>query len=127
MPLCGGGYCLTGDTREHALAFFCGSGGNGKTTFLNVVLKVLKEHACVAAMDAFTSSLSDRHSTDLAMMHGARMVTASETEANRAWAESRIKALTGGDPIKPRFIKRENSTSTPTFKLTAVATHNPLL
>ena len=28
---------------------------------------------------------------------GARLITAQETESGRRWAESRIKAMTGGD------------------------------
>jgi putative DNA primase/helicase len=31
------GYLLTGDTREHALLFIYGPGGNGKSVFLNMV------------------------------------------------------------------------------------------
>ena len=31
------GYCLTGDTREHALLFIFGPGGNGKSVFLNIM------------------------------------------------------------------------------------------
>ena len=50
------------------------------------------EYARNAAMDTFTASQTDKHPTDLAMLRGARMVTASETEEGRAWAEARIKA-----------------------------------
>ncbi len=31
------GYCLTGQTTEHALFFFYGTGANGKSVFLNVI------------------------------------------------------------------------------------------
>ena len=34
------GYCLTGDTREHALFFLHGSGANGKSTYLSVLAQV---------------------------------------------------------------------------------------
>ena len=86
------GYCLTGDIREHALLFAHGPGGNGKGVFLNIVRTIMGEYARNAAMDTFTASQSDKHPTDLAMLRGARMVTASETEEGRAWAEARIKA-----------------------------------
>jgi putative DNA primase/helicase len=81
------GYLLTGVTREHALLFIYGPGGNGKGTFLNNVAAVLGDYAQVAAMETFTDSPTDRHPTDLAMLRGARLVTASETEERRAWAE----------------------------------------
>ena len=52
---------------------------------------------------------------DLAMLRGARLVAASETEQGRSWAESRIKQLTGGDPISARFICRDWFTFKPSF------------
>jgi P4 family phage/plasmid primase-like protien len=43
------------------------------------------------------------------------------------WAEARIKALTGGDPITARFMRRDFFTFTPTFKLTISGNHKPTL
>jgi putative DNA primase/helicase len=80
------GYSLTGITREHALVFVFGSGGNGKTVFINVLTGIVADYAASAAMETFAASHSDRHPTDLAMLRGARLVTASETEEGRAWA-----------------------------------------
>jgi putative DNA primase/helicase len=121
------GYALTGLTREHALVFVYGPGGNGKSVFLNTVTGILKGYATTAAMDTFTASQSDKHPTDLAMLRGARLVTASETEEGRAWAESRIKQMTGGDPITARFMRQDFFTFTPQFKLMIVGNHKPVL
>ena len=121
------GYALTGDTREHALVFVFGPGGNGKSVFLNVMTGILGDYAATATMDAFIASHGDRHSTDLAMLRGARLVTASETEEGRQWAEARIEQLTGGDPITARFMRQDNFTYVPQFKLTIVGNHKPSL
>jgi len=121
------GYCLTGVTREHALFFVYGPGGNGKSVFLDVLRGIMGEYATVASMDAFTVSYGDKHSTDLAALAGARLVTASETEEGRQWAESRIKSLTGGDPITARFMRQDNFTYLPQFKLLIVGNHQPAL
>lgn len=121
------GYCLTADTREHALVFVSGQGGNGKSVWLNTTANVLRDYAAVAAMDTFTATRGDKHPTDVAMLHGARMVTASETEEGRSWAEARIKSMTGGDPITARFMRQDFFTFQPTFKLTIVGNHRPLL
>ncbi|WP_375458338.1 phage/plasmid primase, P4 family [uncultured Enterovirga sp.] len=121
------GYSLTGSTREHALVFIYGPGGNGKSVFLNVLSSILGDYATTAAIDTFTASAGDRHTTDLAMLRGARLVTASETEEGRAWAEARIKQLTGGDLITARFMRQDNFTFLPTFKLTIVGNHQPAL
>lgn len=68
------GYCLTGDTREHALIFLYGPGGNGKSVFLNTVSRIMGDYATTATMDTFTSSRGDKHPTELALLRGARMV-----------------------------------------------------
>jgi putative DNA primase/helicase len=121
------GYCLTGDTREHALLFGIGDGGNGKGVFLNTISGIMKDYAVAATMQTFIASSQERHSTELAMLRGARLVTASETERGRGWAEARIKALTGGDPITCRFMRQDDFTYTPQFKLTIVGNHKPEL
>jgi putative DNA primase/helicase len=122
-----GGYSLTGETREHALVFGFGNGKNGKSVWLNTHTGILKDYAATAAMDTFTASKSDRHPTDLAMLRGARLVSASETEEGRAWAESRIKQLTGGDQISARFMHKDFFTFRPSFKLTIIGNHKPIL
>jgi putative DNA primase/helicase len=121
------GYCLTGITREHALFFFYGPGGNGKGVFVNTLSLILGDYATSAPMDSFTASKHDRHPTDLASLAGARMVTASETEEGRAWAESRIKQITGGDPVKARFMRRDFFEYIPEYKLVFLGNHKPVL
>lgn len=119
------GYCLTGITREHAMWFVYGLGGNGKGVFLGTLASILANYAAVAPMEAFTASSGERHPTDLAMLRGARLVTAQETEEGRRWAESRIKALTGGDPITARFMRQDFFTFVPVFKLVIAGNHKP--
>lgn len=119
------GYNLTGSIREHALFFYYGTGGNGKGVFLNTLTGIMGDYAAVASMETFTSSGTDRHPTDLAMLRGARLVTAQETEEGRKWAESRIKAMTGGDPITARFMRQDFFTFQPSFKLNIAGNHKP--
>jgi putative DNA primase/helicase len=121
------GYCLTGLTREHALVFVHGPGSNGKTVFLNVVTGILQDYAATAAMDTVVASHSDKHPTDLAMLRGARLVTASETEEGRSWAESRIKQMTGGDRISARFMRQDFFEYVPQFKLMIIGNYKPVL
>lgn len=121
------GYCLTGVISEHALFFIYGPGGNGKSVFLNVLTHILGEYATAAPMETFTRAKFSQHPTELAMLKGARLVTASETEEGRSWAEARIKSLTGGDPITARFMRRDFFTYSPHFKLVFAGNHQPTL
>lgn len=121
------GYSLTGSTRDHALFFCYGTGGNGKGVFLNTITKLLGDYATVSPMETFTASTSDRHPTDLAGLRGARLVSAQETEEGRRWAEAKIKSLTGGDPISARFMRQDYFTFIPQFKLVIAGNHKPSL
>jgi putative DNA primase/helicase len=98
-----------------------------KGVFANVIGGILKDHTKVAPMEALTTSNAVRHETELAMLRGARLVTASETEAGKSWAEARVKQLTGGDPITARFLHRDHFTFKPTFKLLVIGNHKPAL
>lgn len=121
------GYVLTGLTREHALAFFYGTGANGKTTFLNAIIGCAGDYHRTAPIETFTASNTGQHPTDLAGLRGARLVTAIETEEGRRWAESRIKALTGGDRIAARFMRQDFFEYVPQFKLLIAGNHKPTL
>ena len=121
------GYCLTGLTREHALLFVYGPGGNGKGVLLVTITGILGSYAVTAALDTFTAAKGDRHPTDLAMLAGARFVITTETEEGRGWAEARIKAMTGGDPVTARFMRQDFFTYVPAFKLTISGNHKPAL
>jgi putative DNA primase/helicase len=85
------------------------------------------DYHVTAAMSTFIASVNDKHPTDLAGLRGARLVTASETEKGRAWAETKIKTLTGGDPVTARFMNRDFFTYQPAFKLFIIGNDCPTL
>jgi putative DNA primase/helicase len=119
------GYALTGSTQEHALFFLFGTGANGKSTFINTITEAAGDYHRTAPIETFTATNHDRHPTDLAGLRGARLVTATETEEGRRWAESKIKSLTGGDKISARFMRQDFFEYTPAFKLIIAGNHKP--
>lgn len=121
------GYCLTASTEEQVFAFLHGTGANGKSVFLQTVSAVMGDYAATAALATFTSARNEPHPTDLAGLMGKRLVTVSETEAGRAWAETRIKTITGGDPVRARFMHHDFFEFTPSFKLLVAGNHRPRL
>jgi putative DNA primase/helicase len=121
------GYGLTGEIIEHALFFWYGTGANGKSVLLSTVSGLLGDYHTAAPIETFTVSNSDRHPTDLAGLRGARLVSASETEEGRRWAEAKIKQLTGGDRIAARFMRQDFFTYQPAFKLIIAGNHKPSL
>lgn len=119
------GYCLTGSIEEHALFFGHGKGANGKSVFISTISGAMGDYSKVAPMEQFIVSTHDHHPTGLAALRGARLVTAQETEEGRRWAESKIKALTGGDRISARFMRQDFFEFLPQFKLVIIGNHRP--
>jgi putative DNA primase/helicase len=119
------GYALTGMIGEHALWFFWGKGRNGKSQYLIAVSTIMADYHCAAPIEVFTESPTDRHPTELAMLRGARLVTAVEPEKGRRWSETRIKQLTGGDPIRARFMRQDFFQYGPQFKLMFAGNNKP--
>jgi putative DNA primase/helicase len=121
------GYCMTGLTTEHVLFFLYGTGANGKGVFLNTLRGIWGDYAVVASMETFIETKYSQHSTDLAMLQGARLVIAQEVEKNKAWAEAKLASMTGGDPITARYMRQDFFTYQPKFKLMIAGNHKPSL
>jgi len=119
------GYSLTGCTREQKIHFLYGPGNNGKTVLLNAISECAGDYAKIATMEVFVEKRGGGHTTDLAMLAGARLVTASETKEGRTWDEALVKRVTGGDPVTCRFLYHDNFTYTPQFTLIIVGNFAP--
>lgn len=121
------GYCLVGETKEHQMYFGYGTGANGKGVTLNTMRDLLGSYGLEAAVETFIVADQSRHPTELADLQGARLVTCGETDEGQRWAEARIKMLTGGDPVKARFMRGDFFQYTPQFKLFLAGNHKPRL
>ena len=120
------GYMLTGDVSEEVLTFLHGSGGNGKGVFLGALLAILADYAITVPIGVFTVGSRENPEYYRARMAGARVVTASETEAGATWAESQIKELTGNEaPISARSPYGQPFEFRSQFKLIIVGNHAP--
>ena len=119
------GYALTGEIKEHAIFFGHGTGANGKSVLISTISGIMGDYHKATSIETFTASKFDRHPTEVAALQGARLVTASETERGRQWAESRIKELTGGDLVTARFMRQDFFEYRPQFKLFIAGNHTP--
>ncbi len=121
------GYTLTGLTREQALLLLHGRGANGKSTFLEVLLRLLGDYGVPSDFATFLTHQHDRVRNDIAALKGARMVTAVEAEEGRRLNESLIKQVTGGDTISARYLHQEFFSFQPAFKLFLATNHLPVI
>lgn len=120
------GYSLTGLTREQCFFVLHGSGANGKSTFLNTLLRVIGEdYAMQGNPKSFLVENNDGIRNDLAAMRGARMIVAIETGDGRRLDEALVKMVTGGESIRTRFLYQEEFQFKPQFKLWLATNHLP--
>jgi putative DNA primase/helicase len=110
------GYALTGLTTAETFAFFFGEGANGKTKIIEAVGGCMGDYRIVTPMETFLASRNERHPTEIADLCGARLVTAVETDEGRRWDAAKVKALTGGDTQKARFMHKDLFAFKPQFK-----------
>ena len=103
-----------------------GPGTNGKSTLIDVIKRVLGDHALTAAFDTFTRQRDiGKTRNDLARLHRARLVVAAESNEGRRLDEAVVKLITGGDSIAVRFLYQEIFEYTPEFKLMLVTNNRP--
>lgn len=122
------GYCLSGLTTEQVFAFLYGSGGNGKTVFIELMAMLLGDYAKKIATEMLMEHRRSpgAASPDIVALKGVRLAYAAETEEGQRLAAARVKELTGGDTLSGRVLYAKNAISfTPTHKLVIVGNHRP--
>lgn len=122
------GYALIGDVREHVLPIATGPGGNGKGVLFDTVTAIVGDVDTggygLHANEGLLSTTSS-HPTELARLFGARLVIAAEQDGKRPFAESRVKRLTGGDPITGRRMRMNFHTFDPSHTIIVVGNELP--
>ena len=119
------GWALTGDTSSQAMFILYGNGANGKSTFINTVMKLMGDYATSTPTETFMQKKGDQASNDIARLKGTRFVSAMEAEYGVKLAEAVIKRLTGDDVISARFLYGEFFDFLPTFKIFMATNHKP--
>ncbi len=121
------GLCLTGDVSMQEVYFLHGTGANGKSVFVSTLLSILGDYGRTTPAETLMVTYHPQHATSIAALRGARLVAISEVEDGSRWAESKLKELTGGTPITARFMRMDEFTFMPQFKLVITGNHKPRL
>lgn len=101
--------CLDGHIRDENFYIFSGknnTGGNGKSTIMDLLLKSLGDYACVSPVTLVTAKRETANSANsaLASIRNKRAVVMQEPESNEMIQAGVMKALTGGDRISTREL-----------------------
>lgn len=119
------GYFLTGATREQVVAFFHGTGANGKSTILDLLLWLMGTYACKLPAETLMARRGERHPTDIAQLKGVRLAVSNEIDEGEFWAESKLKELTGDQVLTARFMRMDFFTFHATHKHVIAGNHRP--
>lgn len=123
-------YCLTGLTGEQKLAFFYGSGSNGKSTLTEAIAEMMGPYAGQLNPESVTGkhqARGDQATPDLADLVGQRMVRVEELPRGEGIKENLIKALTGGAPRRVRRLNEGFFDLIPRFKAIMSGNDKPFI
>ncbi|GAA2785401.1 phage/plasmid primase, P4 family [Kitasatospora paracochleata] len=119
------GYSISGDVGAQIMPFLYGRGKNGKSVLLDVMLQLMGDYADAAPPGFLMAKAFEGHPTDLAELHGRRIIMCSELKPGDRFDEARVKLLTGGDKIKARRMRQDFFSFNPTHKLWLLGNHRP--
>ena len=122
------GYGLTGLTGEQCLVFNYGTGSNWKSTFVEIIARIMGPYCATIAFESLSGDgqrSGSQATPDLARLPGTRLVRASEPERGVQFKEALIKSLTGGEPMLVRSLNKEFFEFRPHFKMVLSGNHKP--
>ena len=123
QELCG--YSLLQYNPEQIMAILYGTGKNGKSVTIGALARVWGDYAVNIAAESLMVRRNDGPRSDLARLHGARLVTASEGESRAYLAESVVKQITGDDAITVRRLYENEFQFRPGAKIFLATNHEP--
>lgn len=122
------GYSLSGNTSEQCAFFLYGTGRNGKSTFLEVVRKIMGDYATnIQPESIMVKASTNTANSDIARLKGARFVTSVEPNEGMRLNEGLLKQLTGDDMITARKLYGDEFEFRPEFKLWMATNHKPTI
>jgi len=121
------GWSISGDISEQSMFILYGTGANGKSTFLNVIMNILGDYATSTYAETFMKRSNDTATNDIARLRGTRFVSTAETEQGKRLSEHLIKQVTGNDQLTARFLYGEYFNFVPTFKIFMASNHKPVI
>ncbi|MBL8270751.1 phage/plasmid primase, P4 family, partial [Steroidobacter sp.] len=102
------GYFLIGGNHERLIFFLYGVGRNGKSVFIETLLKLFGDYGLAAKSELIMRQRMDRDAEGaqpfLRQLRGKRLATASEVQEGKQLDPAVVKELTGRDTITVRGL-----------------------
>jgi putative DNA primase/helicase len=121
------GLALVGAHLTEILPIWWGQGGNGRSTTLKTIRLILGDYAGMAAPRLLLATRYERHPTELADLAGKRLIISIETGQDSMLDEEKVKHLTGGEPVKARYMRGDFFEFPSTWTIILVTNHKPII
>ena len=123
------GYCLTGIVSERVLFVLWGGGANGKSTFLDIIRRLLADYGHKLRREALALGKLEpgRPCPEVAGLRGKRFAYLSETKEGGQLDEALVKELTGGEYLRTRDLHEKEFGFSPEFHLWVGTNHKPVI
>jgi putative DNA primase/helicase len=121
------GYCLTGLMDEYILPFYHGSGGNGKSVYLNALRSVWGEYGAQIEHRLLFEKTGGYHLAPLAVLAGVRLAIVTDVPQAASWDVHIMKMLTGDDAITANRMHQNPITFKSTAKVDVSGNGEPVV
>lgn len=119
------GLAAIGHVYQEALIIAYGEGSNGKSTFWNVIARVLGSYAGTLSADALTVGCKRNVKPEKAELKGKRLIIAAELEEGTRLSTSMVKQLCSTDEITAEKKYKDPFSFVPTHTLVLYTNHLP--
>ena len=111
--------CLAGNNKDQKFNIWTGSGSNGKSLVITLMMESLGDYACGLPPEVLTraSTDPDKASPTMAKTKGKRFVVFEETENTDQIYVGKMKAYSGGVKIQARKLHKDVIEFYPQFKM----------
>ena len=93
------GICAIGTVKREELIIATGSGGNGKSTFFNLLARVMGDYSGTLSAEILTTGKTKNKDPEKAELRGRRLVVAAELEEGERLSTSMVKQLCSTDEV----------------------------
>jgi putative DNA primase/helicase len=126
------GYALTGVTGEDTLTFLLGTGGNGKSTLVDLLTFIIGRHYCLnrrtsVLLEKRGESNDDGQKRLNAQLYSKRLFLADEANRNMKFDQAQLKSLSTTSRLSGALLYENEMTFQSTHKIVISLDKPPIL
>lgn len=119
------GEFAVGVVKREELFIATGQGGNGKSTYFNLLFRIFGDYAGLISSDVLITNNRKNKSPELAELRGKRMILAAELDEGTRLDAGIVKRLASTDPIRAEKKYRDPFDFIPSHSVILYTNHLP--